>query len=108
MPDTFATFNGSSLPELVAYNNTVTDGYFVIGIILTFVVVLFMGMTYYNRRSNDALTPLAVSFFIGTILCWLATGISGWVAPELSVTMTAVTVTLTILVYLENRGGSNV
>lgn len=106
MTDVFPKFNGSSLPELITYNNTVTDGYFVIGIILTFVVIMFMGMLYY-RRSQDALTPLGVSFFIGTILSWIASGLK-WVAPEISITMTAVTVALTILVYLNNKGGSNV
>lgn len=108
MPDVFAPYNGTSLPELIAYNNTITGGYFVIGLILTFVMIMFMGMIYYNRNSKDALTPLGVSFFIGTILCWIATGISGWVAPEVSVTMTAVTVALTILIYLDSKGGSNV
>ena len=109
MPDVFTPFNGTSLPEVITYNNTITDGYFVIGIILTFIVIMFMGMLYYNRQSNDAMTPLAVSFFIGTILSWLATGVGdGWVSPEISITLTALTVAITIFVYLGNKGGSNV
>lgn len=105
--DTFTIFNGTGIPELIAYNNDITNGYFVIGVILTFVVIMFMGMMYY-KKSTDATTPLAVSFFIGTILSWLATGIEGWIAPEISVTMTIITVILTILMYLNNGGGSNV
>lgn len=102
----FPTFNGTSITEVITYNNTITDGFFVIGMILAFVVVLALGMKAVSK-SDDALTPFAVSFFIGTILSWLSTT-QGWVSPEISTTMVAGCVVLSIMMHMNRGGGSNV
>jgi hypothetical protein len=92
--------NATGIVEMLNYNNTVTDNFFGVGIIIAVFFVLFVAM-----KSHETETALSSSLLISTLIAYL---FASFETPLVDVGVPiAMTIALILSILLLYKGGGS-